>query len=280
MADWRGNLGAIVGSVFTTIGVAISWFVSSEIFTTLIAVLVGFLASYSLQTITQKRAWKREYSIKIVEEVYGSLFSGIKEIIASLNSKEYFHTDFAKWRQMQDDHRYFMVDSDFRGKLDQFLKRLDNQSRIITKLRGDVLPKIVLDKAKSVLRRVVDGVPTVSVKYSKGHRPILSSPEFISCLISRTHPAKHAIRNDPDASVIELSYTFGVIEKEGRARVPTTYSSPSNETLLNTFWESCLNVMREDESYGLVVRENERLLEEAKRLKQEIVKRIEEPWRI
>jgi hypothetical protein len=156
---------------------------------------------------------------------------------------------------------------------------LEAYSKVVITLRGEVIPKIVLDKAKSVLRIVADDVPTISVKYSKGHLPIISSPSFIDCLLSETHPAKHVIGNDPDASIIEVLYTFMAIGKGDRVKGTHTYSNGSGK-ILNTFWESCLNVMREDESYGLLVRENKRLLEEAKSLKQEIAKRIEEPWRI
>jgi len=104
MNDLRENLGWLVGSVATGIGVFVSWIFSLEVFATLIAVLAGFLASYFLQTKTQKRAWKREYSIKIVEIVYSDLFGAIKSVILPLKEKWYNQFNFDAWRTMQNDH--------------------------------------------------------------------------------------------------------------------------------------------------------------------------------
>jgi len=275
MSDLRENLTWILGSIATAIAMAFGWLVSSGVVVNLIFLLVGFAITYFVQTMTQKRAWKREYSVRIAEEVYGSLFSGVKGIILSLKNKRYWYIDFNVWREMQDDHRYFMVDKAFRVKLDQFRERLEKYSKTVIEVRSKILPKIVFEEAERALGVKTDMIPRVNVIYEEELRRFSSSPEFVDCLISKTHPAKHATRNKSDISSITITYEFQRI-KEGKK----SFSSPPNVELLNSFWESCLKRAKEDKYHKFIVEENDTLLEEARKLKQEIAKRIEEPWKI
>ena len=82
MTDLRENLGWVIGSIATAIAMAVGWVISTGVVVNLLFLLIGSGITYFVQTRTQKRAWKREYSVRIVEEVYGSLFSGIKGIIS------------------------------------------------------------------------------------------------------------------------------------------------------------------------------------------------------
>ena len=260
MTDLRENLGWLVGSVATAIGVAISWLVSSEIFTTLVAVLVGFLASYFLQTLTQKRAWEREYSVKIAEEVYGSLFRGIKGIILSLENKWYRQLSFDPWWEMQEDHRYFMVDEKFRIKLDEFSERLQSYSRAVYELRNTILPRIVNKETKRVFNVEPDKILILEVKYKENHRNISTSPNIIECLIANTHPKDHALRNKSGISYVECFINIP------RRNQPVFHSHDVNK--FNVFWESCLKRMTEDKTYKFIIEENDKLLKEARNAKR------------
>lgn len=272
MTDLRENLGWLVGSVATAIGVAFSWFVSSEIFATLIAVLIGFLASYFLQTKTQKRAWKREYSVKIVETVYSSLFSGIKSIILSLESRWYRQLGFESWRTIQDDHRYLMVDKKFRTKLDELRKRLEGYSTAIYELRNEILPEIANEETRRVFDVETDDKARLEVKHKKRRSLASTSPNIISCLISQTHPKEDVLKDSSEISIVECFVNI-------RRRDGTTFHS-HEEKKFDEFWESCLRRMREDKTYKFIIEENDKLLEEARNVKKEIVRRIEEPWKI
>jgi hypothetical protein len=79
-----------------------------------IGVTLGAGVTYFVQTRTQRSVWKREYGIKIAEEVYGKLYGNINPIITMLEKKSYERADFNAWEEIKLTHRYFMVDKKFR----------------------------------------------------------------------------------------------------------------------------------------------------------------------
>lgn len=245
---------------------------SLEILATLIAVLVGFLASYFLQTKTQKRAWKREYSVKIAETVYGSLFRPIKWIIQSLERGHGGQLIFSEWGQIQEDHRYFMVDEKFRTRLDKFLERVRNHSDAGYKIENIILPKITNEETMRVFDVETDEHARLQVKYMRGHRPHSGTPSIIRCLISQTHPKDDALSHTADFSSVEC---FVNIKQRNGERFDS-----DDLTKFNEFWESCLKRMKEDETYKFIIEENDKLLTDARDVMKEIIKRIEEPWKI
>jgi len=87
MTDVRENLGWILGSIATAIAVAVGWLISSGVVINLIFLLIGSAITYFVQTKTQNKVWKREYGVKLAEEVYGSLFKQMKDIIQYLEEK-------------------------------------------------------------------------------------------------------------------------------------------------------------------------------------------------
>ena len=72
----------------------------------IVGVIVGALISYYVQTKTERKTWKREYSAKIAETVYYSLYAEVKEIKSLLEKRKFELTSFGKWREFQKDHHY------------------------------------------------------------------------------------------------------------------------------------------------------------------------------
>ena len=124
MNDFRESLGWIIGSAVAGAVAVVSWIFESGLLATLLGIMIGAGLTYFVQTRTQKRTWEREYSIKIVEEVYGALFREIRSNIRTLKLKFYSGLSFQTWSTFQDDHRYFMVDEGF-GRVTG-----DNQRRL------------------------------------------------------------------------------------------------------------------------------------------------------
>lgn len=273
MTDLRENLGWIIGSIVTAIAMAVGWFISSGVVVNLLFLLLGFGITYFVQTRTQKRAWKREYSIKIAETVYGSLFSAFKSIILSLENKWNRQLSFDAWRTMQEDHRYFMVDEKFRKRLDDFLKKVENYSMAIYELRANILPEIANEETERVFNIETDGIARLEVNYKKKHSNIVSAtPDTIHCLISQTHPKESALKDAPEGSTAEC---FVNIQK----RDGTTFHS-HDVNQFDEFWKSCLSRMKENKTYLFINEENIKLLTETRNVMKEITRRIQEPWKI
>lgn len=271
MSDLRENFGWLVGSIATAIAMAFGWLISSEAVISLLFLLIGSGITYFVQSRTQKRAWKREYAVKIAETVYGSLFREVQNGIRSLERKSYWHLSFREWWEMKKDHRYFMVEEKFRAKLDEFLERVENYGRAVGELRNTVLPEILNEETERVFDVETEKTANLEVKYKEKHRNVSASTNTMECLISETHPKDRALRNLSGISNVECLVDI-------RLRDGKTFHSHDLEKF-NEFWQSCLRRMKEDETYKFVIEENEKLLEEARNVKKEIVKRIEEPWK-
>jgi len=268
MTDLRENLGWIIGSILTALAVIIGWMVQSGIVVALVSVLIGAGISYFVQTRTQKRVWKREYSIKIAETVYGSLYRDAKWVIWYLEQKHLSPLHFEEWGRIQEDYRYFMVDEEFRDKLDAFFERVRRYNVSVHELRTKILPGIINEEAEGIFKTSVQEIK-LDVRYKDGIDIVSTSPNIIECLISQTHPKDYVLRSNPEIVILEFHIMFG--------QVPTDRSV---EDKFDEFWGSCLKRMKEDKTYQSILGETDRLLEEARYVKKKLVERIQEPWKI
>lgn len=272
MTDLRENLGWIIGSTIAVIVAFLGWFFESGLLNTVIGIAIGAGIAYFVQTRTQKRAWKREYSVKIAEEVYGALFRDVKSIIRILEKKVYVYLGFQSWGEFQNDHRYFMVDEKFRRRLDNFSQRAEEYGTAIIKLENTILPKIANEETRKTFDVDTEKHAKLNVKYMDGHRPTSTTPDVIRCLKSLTHPKEEALSRKSEVTNVE--YFVNIEQKSD-----DPYHS-HDSSKFDKFWQSCKRRVSSNKTYRYIIEENDKLLEEARKLKKEIAKRIEEPWRI
>lgn len=264
------NVELLIGSIITGISAAISWFLSSGMFNTLVGVMVGFLASYYIQIKTEKRKWRREYSIQIAETVYGPLHRDIKWAAYTLENNPFSQLGFNVWNEIKDSHRYFMVDKKFRDKLDEFNEKIQKYSKAAWELRTEVLPEIIEQETMKIfntkLRR--DEIK-LEILYEERGTPTSSMPDIIECFASSIHPKDKILKNNPNRKIKELRLFFGNV------RANSGYIAKFDE-----LWDSCLSKMKQTKTYLYLVEETPKLIKEAKHLQNELEKRIEEPWKI
>ena len=271
MEDIRENLGWLIGSVVTALAMIFGWIYQSGVLSTLIGVAIGAGITYYVQTKTQNRAWKREYAVKIAEQVYGSLFKEIKNVLRSLEEKYYIYwINFGAWKEFQQDHRYFMVDANFRARLDNFAERLEKYSQAAIKL-GSEVRKIVFEETERFFGVKTSQVPAIQASYMKGYSPSSTMLDLVQCVVSESHPLE-SIRREPDASKLDFVMIVTSIENK------TTHIPHSSD--FDEFWQICLKRMKENDTYKFVTEENGKIIEHAQKLKAEIVERIEKPWKI
>jgi len=173
---------------------------------------------------------------------------------------------------MQDDHRYFMVDEKFRAKLDNFDERIEKYDLSVNEVTREILPEIIKEAIKETFN--VEALKQVSleVKYKQKNRNFSTSPNLIQCLISATHPKDHVLKSKANVSNAQLD--FKIPKRNGEVFHST------NLDKFNEFWSLCETKLNENETCKFVIEEDEKLLTEARNIKKEIVKRIEEPWKI
>lgn len=274
MTDWRENLGWLIGSIATAVTLAIGWLFESGFLNTIAGIAVGAGIAFFIQTRTQKRAWKRDYSVKIVEEVYGGLFTDIKSIIQYLEEKYYLCLNFSTWGRVQEEYKYFMVDEKFRKKLDKFSERVEKYDRAVIQLENTILPRIANEETRKLFDVDTDEHAKLEVEWVEAHRrtPTSTSPDVIRCLKRQTHPKDDALNNKTEISDVECY--VGILQRNGK-----TFHS-QDVSKFNEFWKLCLERMKEDEVYRFMMKEHGNLLEDARNVRKELVKRIEETWKI
>lgn len=274
MADIRENLGWLIGSIATALAIIVAWFIKSGVVISVFMLLIGQLIGAGISIFVRKRTlkmeWKREYFIKTAEEVYDSLFSNIKRIIMYLENRHYTPLHF-NWGEIQDSHRYFMVDEKFRDKLDLFLEQIKSHNEAVNKLRNKILPNIIIEAAENIFEMKVDiRNITPRIEYKEGSSDIAMSHQTVELLLSNLHPKEYILKYYPEA-----------IFSKFIIQIHTPHVSINNiEDKSIKFWELCLTKMGENKTYQNVNKNHKKLLEEAKGIRKLLIERIQEIWKL
>jgi len=163
-----------------------------------------------------------------------------------------------------------MVDERFRDKLDAFFERMRRYNGSVHELQTKILPNIINKEAGRVFHTSVQTEEIkLEVRCKDRTQIVIISPEIIECLISQIHPKDYVIKRNPETVILEFHLKWG--------QVP---ASPRDEDKFDEFWGSCLKKMREDKNYQSILKETDGILEEAKDVKEKVVERIQEPWKI
>jgi hypothetical protein len=271
----RDNLNWVVGLIVGGIVAFLSWFYVSGLFSTIVAVLVGAGIAYIVQTRTQRNAWKREYSVKIAETVYGSLYSDVKEIISTLEKGTFNTISFDTWRRFQNDHRYLMVEKEFREQLDEFLKKVREYDSDIIRLITEIFPNIVKEASKKIFGLIANRIH-IEVQYKTAGGPASQQFDPLTCLTRRCSPQQLVMEGNPRSEICSVRVPeFGnIVETSGLQ--PLT----ADEAKVNEFWKSCVEIEEKNEVYRLVIQKQRTLLQESRHVLDELTNRIEKPWNI
>jgi len=248
--------------------------------------IFGSILNYFFSKKTQEREWKKQQSKITAEEVYGPLGNQVKWIVWYLENyvlpKE---LNFEAWGVMQEDHRFYMVDEDFRCRLDKFFDMVRLYNLTSKVFRKETLPEIVRYQTGEIFgteaqielsvcygRRGIFGLgieekPSDYDEDTLQEHVYIKHETLLEWLISQEHPEQYISRNYgvflPDTSEV-------VLAKERRSYT---------ESLFQEFWDSCTKKMKENEIYRNLRKATQTILEEARNLKEELAKRIREPWK-
>lgn len=279
MVSLRSRLYLVAGAVVIGIMVLIGWFIAGNLFATLISVVIGAVISLLAQIRTQKIEWKREYSVKVVEEVYSHLFRHINDFIRTKEMRGYERTGFVFWDEVQKDHRYFMVEKELRSGLDSFAKRVNDYDDAISEFDFQILPKTVVGNAKTIFH--VEGMVDVQniilniVIGQKDFRSIdichsLKQRLNLSDVVDRILQNEHVNR----AEISNLGLKIEIKRQDG---LPTILTDKEK---IEEFYDVCLKIIKNNSKLQFVINENKNLLVEAKEIKNKLIKRLEKPWEI
>ena len=154
MTHWRDNLGWLAGSIVTAIALAIGWLFSSGVVVNLLFLLVGSGIAYFVQTRTQKRLWKREDAITMIDKVYGPIFREMSLSLESVGlgeSPNYESVSQLK-ETMRNNFYFFRIKPDLKTDFHALMKRLERYAKIQSSTHTLILQKI-RDAVKKLHKR-------------------------------------------------------------------------------------------------------------------------------
>lgn len=275
MTALRDNLSWLVIMVVAGLVALLSWFYSSELFATVAGVLIGAGVTYVVQTRTQKNSWKREYSVKIAEDVYGALYSEVSGIVADLETGRFFQLIFGKWGEFRKDHRHLMVTKEFREQLDKLSEGVKEYDDDDLRLIQEVLPGIVNEASKTVFGLIANTI-NIEVKYKHANGNYgQENYNPLECLTRRKHPREIVLESYPRSEILGIQVSFGYAQEVFR---PLPSPPTVDEAKFNEFWNLCREQEERNELYKTVIQKQSLLLKESKLILEELTKRIEEPW--
>jgi hypothetical protein len=273
MADVRDNWAVIVGSAVTAAAMAVGWLLSSGVLLNLIFLVLGSGITYSVQSRTQKKAWQREYSVKIAETVYGPVYRDVKSMVDALGQGALDLPPFGFWAECQRDHKYFMVDEKFRNRLDIFQKRVGEYDGFLSESRNKALPGLLHEEADKFFK-TGDKPVGVLIDAVRGDTPVnsqLDESVLVDHLIHGTHPGTDLLNSrKPELKIVSLRVTFG----RGSRAIP---GGTEADGKFDEFWQNCLTTVVKDFKFR---EKADEMRHEAEKLRQDLARRIEKPWKI
>jgi hypothetical protein len=274
MADLKEDAALISASIAAGAGAFLSWFYQSSVFGTITGVVIGAAIGYFAQTKTQNRLWKREYTIKITEQVYGELFGEIKTILCNLESGFLGDVNIqGKWTQIQSDHRYFMVDQKFRENIDQFYNSLSSYNSAINKF-DSATESILRKSANRIYNKMPQDTPNLTFTYFTGgnqHIIGLATPSNLRHLETLPEIEQEALQFVEQSIVTDKTFTLYFDNNKFQ---------DDNQKRVFAYWASCLALFKENENFIYAIKEKQNLLKQAIEIKSSLEKRISEPWKV
>jgi hypothetical protein len=215
----------------------------------------------------------------------------LKEFIANKEKRGYQSWDFSVWGGVQKDHRYFMVDKDFREKLDKFSERVSQFNTKCSELDNSIIPRILRIAAKEKLSMEPEDIPQLSFWYIKNkqkHTVGLLTVSHLKRMETFADISEAELQQLDKSEVSDMGFEiwFNAFDQSFAKNNPNAaprlgfVTFGGHQEIIPQFWELCLEMLKENETFKFVIEENEKLLEGAKEIQKDLIKRIEAPWRI
>ena len=205
------------------------------------------------------------------QKIYGQLKKSIIEIISTLEDRSYHRFPLEPWRDIQVDERYHFVNQKLRNKLDKFSEESEKYVSAINKIDYKLLNRITQDVANELFEKdqsTAGGIQLIISFSRKRGEPLNRSIPIRDHLI-KSHTMKEVIdynRKKENISEKEVKH----IELELQYRGEST----KDEQSIANFWDKCLKRLESVPEYKYMIEQNDVLLDEAKEIRNELIKRI------
>lgn len=192
------KIWAVIISAITGTGVYLSAVADFLIAGPILGVVAGFTLSYVVQTKTQKRAWKREFLLKNIDQIYGPLYNDSlaleRQYISMVNDHRYFQFQSQNWDRIRNSYTYHMIEEEeFRNELSKFYLSIETHNENVRESR-ELIDEIVNRIGRKYYDVDVEGITF----FQKDHNR-LASAGIKDCLLFNIHPKE--ILGNEDMSI-------------------------------------------------------------------------------
>lgn len=207
------------------------------------------------------------------QQIYGQLYRAIEEFILVKERREYQRVSFGFWNDAKN-QRYF-IDEKFRNRLDTFMQKVQKYDDVVCELDYVILPKIIKETVKMIFKEEPDSMSNFQfqLNYTVARKQHSLSFSLVDHLrIGHTLADLKKRWQNTERDKTNLSFVGWQIRFIKEDSQP--FSSTKSEDI-SKFYETCLQIIIDTTEHQFVTKENEMLLEEAKNIKKELIKRIE-----
>ena len=212
------------------------------------------------------------------QELYGQLRKSILVIISRLEGKYYQDIHFGLWKSIRQDDRYFLFDEELREQLDFFLEKIKKYSATIIELDSTIIPEIIDNSIVNVfdVDRSSFGNITIYANISIKERPrFQTSISELGYYLKKQQSLIEIIHHKAKTNGIDVEEIDSI-----QMVLPLSAYDINDDKKITKFWNKCLTRIENVPKHKFVVEENEVLLEEAKKIKEELNKRIKKTMTI
>lgn len=129
--DVTGIFGAILSSIFASLGFLWNIGALQFIFSFLAGSFTTYVVQHRLQIKSEKRKTKRENALVMRDEIYGPIFMEVSEILKSVESVGYSDWSMGeKLREIMVHYLFFTIRGDLKNKLSELLDRFEKYQNV------------------------------------------------------------------------------------------------------------------------------------------------------
>lgn len=148
--DIVGIFGAVLSSVFATLGFLWSIGVLQLIFSFLAGSFTTYVIQRRLQMESEKRKISRENAIVMRDTIYGPIFKDLSEILESVKLVDRWDWDIlGDLKGIRTHYLFFTISQDLKNKLSELLNRVEKYQTILIATET-MLQNIVREETKKV----------------------------------------------------------------------------------------------------------------------------------
>jgi len=280
----RSDVGGGLAVLASMVGAALSWAAGLGVVTILFSVGLGSLLTYFVGIKTQKNAWKREASLRKVDDIYGPLYYELNKAYQAISlSEPFYHTMIDQgqvtWESIQASYKYYLVDQDLRKELDDFFLLLSqyNQSNA---QRTRIAEEKLLSHLRDAYGQDIQAASyQVAATQPNGMPVILPGSTLEVPILAGEHPLEFTRRQYTGFTNHQLELS---IQRAGSMQPLFTVRNPNPalESKFNDLIRATIDEVRRDSRIVSFEDQRRTLTSQAESLKEKLRIKTEEPWRV